>query len=172
MVDTNLPILGNIGVGEKPFVFGLFAGNKKPKNVEEFLFDFIKEVKQLEEGFSIEGRNYHLVISHFLCDVPDRFFIKKNHKKRYRWERCDQEGEYLSGMVFPEMDVRPRCDADFNNLEDPSKGPTPISKVNVGLVTQFVLDYMHLVCLGFTRKLLMFWIKGDLTCRIGSQACQ
>jgi len=39
---------------------------------------------------------------------------------------------------------------------------------NIGLVSAVALDYMHLVCLGITKKLLLLWMKGPLTIRIGN----
>lgn len=36
------------------------------------------------------------------------------------------------------------------------------------MVTQFVLDYMHVVCLGVTRKMLNFWTKSNLKYRQSS----
>lgn len=39
----------------------------------------------------------------------------------------------------------------------------------VKMVTMFPLDYMHLCCLGVTRKLLYIWMRGkSLTTRLGS----
>ncbi|CAG7834744.1 unnamed protein product [Allacma fusca] len=34
------------------------------------------------------------------------------------------------------------------------------------MVSQFPLDYMHLVCLGVVRKLILMWIKGPLKIRL------
>ena len=39
-------------------------------------------------------------------------------------------------------------------------GYSNLKRLSLGIVTQFVLDYMKIVCLGATRKLLQFWIKG------------
>nr|XP_012234623.1 PREDICTED: uncharacterized protein LOC105679273 [Linepithema humile]XP_012234624.1 PREDICTED: uncharacterized protein LOC105679273 [Linepithema humile]XP_012234625.1 PREDICTED: uncharacterized protein LOC105679273 [Linepithema humile]XP_012234626.1 PREDICTED: uncharacterized protein LOC105679273 [Linepithema humile]XP_012234627.1 PREDICTED: uncharacterized protein LOC105679273 [Linepithema humile]XP_012234628.1 PREDICTED: uncharacterized protein LOC105679273 [Linepithema humile] len=45
-----------------------------------------------------------------------------------------------------------------SNLED----------LNIGMVTQFPLDYMHLVLLGIMKKLLQFWIKGKHNVRMNA----
>lgn len=37
---------------------------------------------------------------------------------------------------------------------------------DLDFVRNFVLDYMHLVCLGVTRKLLYSWLNGDRGCRL------
>lgn len=44
-------------------------------------------------------------------------------------------------------------------------GVSPLSELGVGLVSSFVLDYMHLVCLGAMRQLIYLWFKGPLKCR-------
>ena len=48
------------------------------------------------------------------------------------------------------------------------KGSTSLVELGVGLVSAFSLDYMHLVCLRVTRRLLLIWIKGPLKCRQSS----
>jgi len=45
---------------------------------------------------------------------------------------------------------------------------SPLCELNVGLVSQFVLDYMHLVCLGVVRKPICLWIGGPLKTRLPS----
>jgi hypothetical protein len=50
--------------------------------------------------------------------------------------------------------------------EDHHRGPTPLSCLPVGLVSSFVLDYMHLVCLGVMRRMVHYWLKGQgLNCQ-------
>ena len=34
--------------------------------------------------------------------------------------------------------------------------PSPLNELELGLVSQFTLDFMHMVCLGVTRRLLKF----------------
>ena len=46
------------------------------------------------------------------------------------------------------------------------EGPHPFQGIKIGMVTQFPLDYMHLVCLGVVKKMLQFWLRGPLTVRM------
>ncbi|CAJ1074006.1 uncharacterized protein LOC128029257 [Xyrichtys novacula] len=46
------------------------------------------------------------------------------------------------------------------------KKTTPLIKTGVGCVSQFVLDYMHVVCLGAVKRLLTFLIKGPVECKL------
>lgn len=41
-----------------------------------------------------------------------------------------------------------------------------LEDLNIGMVTQFPLDYMHLILLDVMKKLLQFWIKGKHDVRI------
>ena len=45
---------------------------------------------------------------------------------------------------------------------------SPLQQLNVGLVSQCVLDYMQLVCLGKAQKLIFFWLDGQLSTRLSS----
>ncbi|XP_051810930.1 uncharacterized protein LOC127535934 [Acanthochromis polyacanthus] len=47
-------------------------------------------------------------------------------------------------------------------------GVSPLQELGIGMVSCFVLDYMHLVCLGNVRKLVGLWIKGPLQCRVSA----
>lgn len=75
-------------------------------------------------------------------------------------------------MTFPELDACLRTDENCTSMTDSDyhKCFSPLVKLDDGLVTQFVLDPMHLVYLGVTRKLMNLWLKGPLPTRIGTQS--
>lgn len=51
-------------------------------------------------------------------------------------------------------------------------GKSPLSGL-VKMVTMFPIDYMHLCCLGVTRKLVNMWLKGKhLAARVPSKAVE
>ena len=73
-------------------------------------------------------------------------------------------------MTFPEVDAVLRTDVQFDELTNDGHhvGQSPFLGLPIGMVSQFPLDYMHLVCLGVMRRLLWLWMKGPLTCRQGA----
>ena len=73
-------------------------------------------------------------------------------------------------MTYPDRTAELRTDSQFEEIidEDHHTGVSPLKDLGVGLVTSFVLDYMHLVCLGVVRKLIYLWIKGPLKCRVSA----
>lgn len=158
--------VGNVQQNKLPFVIGLYYGKKKPSSLH-FLNPFVEEALRLEmEGVLFEGRALPFKISTFICDAPARALVRnvKSHSGYYGCDKCVQKGvHYENRMTFPQTDATLRLDnAVHDELSDDSHqcGETPLALLSVGLVTQFPLDYMHLVCLGVTRKLLHLWLKG------------
>ena len=172
------PILGIIKGGEsieKPFTIGIYAGLKKPQNVEEFLEDFVQEAKQLESQCITVGNNEIRVIIHsIICDAPARSLLKnvKLHSGYSACERCCQSGEWHGKVVYPNVDAPLRTDVAFDEMIDDEhhRGPSPLRVLNIGLVSQFCLDYMHLICLGVMRRLILYWLRGPLITRISSSS--
>lgn len=168
------PILGILKGSsvEKPFTIGIYAGSHKPQAVREFLHDFIHEFKQMQSSaFLLGGKTYHLLVHSFVCDAPARAMLKqtKLHSGYHSCERCEQRGEHwCHKVVFPATDAVPRTDVRFDELADEQHhvGKSPLHELGIGFVSQFCLDYMHLVCLGVTRKLLILWMRGPLNTRL------
>jgi len=73
-------------------------------------------------------------------------------------------------MTYPDRTAELRTDTQFEEMidEDHHMGDSPLKGLSVGLVTSFVLDYMHLVRLDVVRRLIYLWIKGPLKCRVSA----
>ncbi|XP_071111468.1 uncharacterized protein [Haliotis cracherodii] len=135
-------------------------------------------MKLLErDGFDYLGTTIEVVLSCVICDTPARAFVKavKGHSGYYGCDKCTQSGIYINKMTFPEINAALRTDIKFDEMRDEehhAHGRSPFSRLSIGMVSQFPIDYMHLVCLGVMKKLLMLWMKGpvSLGCRIGSTA--
>jgi len=158
-----------------PFIVGLFSGNKKPGNVVTYLQHLREELDNvLQNGINIPNsdKKVSVKISCFVCDTPARAFVKqtKGHSGYYGCDKCCQKGKWVDKMTFPEVDSPLRTDLQFDELsnEEHHIGQSPFIGLPIGMVSQFPLDYMHLVCLGVTRRLLWLWIKGPLFCRQGA----
>ena len=172
------PILGLINdvPNSDPFTIGVFCGDSKPGNVNEFLDDFVGEMKSLyQNGLQVGGRTVSVKVKCFICDAPARAYLKqtKGHNAYHGCERCTQHGVWLNKVTFPDCSASLRTDEDFAMKRDiDHHGPTksPLQKLPVGLVSQFVLDPMHLIYLGVVRRLLWLWIKAPVNSsgRIGS----
>lgn len=171
------PILGQIVELPKAnvFIIGVYAGPCKPESVNNYMHDFIEDLKVITAtGVTFNGKQYNVPLPDaFICDTPARAFLKcsKGHGGYSSCERCTQYGIYLDGkVVFPDMDSSIRTDTQFEQMsdEDHHLSKSPLQGLGIGMVSSFPLDYMHLVCLGIVRKLIALWFKGPLHCRVKS----
>lgn len=174
------PILGivNEARNKAPFIIAVYGGSCKPKSIDEYLFDFVEETKSLiQNGLDCFGKHYSFRLNAFICDAPARAYLKciKGHAGYNSCERCTQEGVYTEGrMTFPKVDTELRTDVQFRtqSSEDHHTGVSPLLELGIDCVSMFVLDYMHLVCLGVVRRLILLWLKGPLTCRLQTASIQ
>ena len=111
----------------------------------------------------------------FTCDAPARQFLKcvKGHSGFYSCERCEIKGESTDGrLVMAAIDCPSRTDQLFNQynyhpLHQLSRCTLP--DYGILCISEFVLDYMHLVCLGVTMRILIFMKEGPRLCKLSQQ---
>ena len=177
------PILGRIDapVQSEPFIVGLFCGKSKPADVNEYMQEFVAEMQSLEhDGFQPDGLDspLYVKVSCFICDAPAKAFIKqiKGHSGYYGCGNCVQKGQWVGKMTFPLVDAPLRTDAQFDEMSDEEHhvGSSPLKDLSLGMVTQFPLDFMHLVCLGVMKRLIWLWMKGPVAnlTRIGTHSIE
>lgn len=139
---------------------------KKPKS-DDLLKDFAEEIKILTRAGVQIGTNNHTVpfeISMFICDTPGRAYIKNtryfNHT--HGCSDCDQQCA-RSGRraIYSDESGKPRTDDSFkerrckDHHQDEFKSISSVlEKVDIGHVTQFPLDPMHMVDLGVVKKMI------------------
>ena len=165
-VNTHFwPILGTLfafGKSSKPFTIGVFYGVEKDRNVQDFLSDFVMDYNSCRtKGFDFKNRTFKVNIYAFVCDAPARAFVKNvlNFASRFPCERCKVGSENNWQNRFLRDVAEPRTDANILKLDEShNKGPSPLSACGIKLVSQFVLDYMHLVLLGVVKRLITMWI--------------
>lgn len=168
------PILGSLNnVGcDMPFVIGVFHGYSKPGSASELLGTFIKEYLEVKiNKFSFDSKDFEIKIDKFIVDIPAKTFILcvKSHNAYFGCTKCTTEGTFINRrMSFPDLNSRLRNDKDFreNVYDDYHDTKTPLLDLDIDVIEQFPLDYMHLVCLGVMKKLLIFWVRGNISVRL------
>ncbi|XP_018364362.1 PREDICTED: uncharacterized protein LOC108762060 [Trachymyrmex cornetzi] len=153
-------ILGSIRnfYNKKLFFIGAFHGHKKPPSPDIFLKEFVEEAQNLKEtGINFNGMIISLKIICYVCDTPARAYICciKNHTGYYACGKCETKGEYRGSVVYPELNARLRTVESFRNQtqRDHHTGISPL-QLNDDLVSDVPFDYMYVVLLGVTRKML------------------
>lgn len=146
------------------FVASIFYGSTKPSCIFQFLELFVNEMSLLEKnGFEFKGRKYNIRIRCICADAPARSFLKniKNHNAYYGCERCYRKGKWAKRVIYPFKANKFSLHTDDSfKLQLHAKhheGHSPLLELDLGLVSQIPLDYMHLCCLGVMRKLLFCW---------------
>ena len=174
------PILCIAALGEmtsKPFVISLFSGNSKPATSSLFMKDFVTELLAVKEnGIDVNGCHFSIKIRGFVCDAPARAFIKctKGHTAYYGCERCEQKGSRVEQkIVYLDLNAKKRTNKSFamqSQREHHKPGiESPLLPLKVGLVSNVPLEYMHLICLGAMRKLLLHWLRGNREVKVSHQ---
>lgn len=156
-----------------PFLVGLYFGKKsKPVSAKDFLGPFVEEYKYLRSSqVQLGNQLFNIRIRSIIADAPARNFIKctVGFNAYYGCERCVQKGKWLGRVTFPETNSTLRTDADFEAQVDRKYhiDRSPLAGLNIGLVSEVVIDYMHLTCLGVMRKLLNCWKSGTKEHKLG-----
>ncbi|CAH0549748.1 unnamed protein product [Brassicogethes aeneus] len=149
-----------------PFVIGIYHGFHKPKSSNDFLKMFVDEYNFIKEsGIDWNGKTIKIELNAFICDTPARAFITqtKGHNGYHGCGKCTQEGDFLNNrMTFCQLGYPLRTNKSFREKEDEDHhlGTSILEKLDIDMVSQIPLDYMHLVCLGIMKRLLQFWHKG------------
>ena len=175
------PILGRLMETKnklEPFAIGVFEGTSKPKDPVLYLSAFEEEMKILKtKGFIYNDEVYNVEVINVVCDAQARFFVKqiKTCAGYSGCDKCTQSG-YHNGekMIFSEINAPLPTDAAFDKIkdEDHHRGSNPFDGLQLGMISQFPLDYTHLVCLGVMKRLIMLWVSGPKTVRIGPRVLE
>lgn len=169
---TVWPILCKVYTKEdnyEPFTVAVFAGDGKPETAEDYLCDFVKEINELQKtGILIHDRLFQLRIKYFICDTPARSFVKciVGHCAFAACERCKVRGIKVDKVtVFLDTSAEKINDGGFRSFEDPEchtfASPLIYIQPPINIVQQFILDPMHLLYLGCTKRLLEYLLKSD-----------
>ncbi|XP_043279868.1 uncharacterized protein [Venturia canescens] len=168
------PILGNIIPYKEVFMIGVYYGQKKPEDPNEFLSQFVEEAVEIyENGIMIREKLYKFSIKLIVCDAPAKSFVLgvKGCTGFHSCTKCVTKGKTLKyRRCFPKLNATRRTDATFLEYRDKKyhECKTCLDNIpGVGLVSSVTLDYMHLILLGVVKRLLLLWLHGDNSYRLG-----
>ena len=151
------------------FVVGIFCGQSKPSDVKCYLQQLIMELQEImTSGIVVLGRHLRVKLQCIICDIPARCFIRqvKSHSGYYGCDKCTQRGNSVNRrMTFPLLSSPLRNDANFRSQRQRSHhtGVSPFVGCPLDMIKTFPLDYMHSVCLGACKKLVLLWTKGKIS---------
>ena len=170
------PVLCNVyEANTRPICIGMYSSekssNRELPSPEVFLEQLLRDLNFLKSE-TIQSGNRTFVMNEkviFLCDAPMRSYLKqiKSHAGYNSCERCCVEGEFDSRsnhVCLLSTNSALRTHSDFVARADPDHhrvGCTSILEHHgVDMVHGFILDYMHMCCLGITKRLLNWWKGG------------
>lgn len=186
IVPQCLVIMGRINcqVFDDPFVIGIYYGSfPTPTIANEILRPFVEEVKSLEtKDLIIEGnQSFRVKINAFLCDPLSHSLVTCTSlpNTSHGCKKCNQRGivDFETSIAnFPMTMKLPtvRSDDDFKFLLDNEHhlGLPILNELNVGLVSQFALDYKIVICKGVMKHLMNLWKTGKLDYRLNPEVQQ
>lgn len=150
-----------------PYLVHAYAGPGKPKNVDNYLEEFCEEITELQANGVICGKDRVLKpfkIRAFICDAPAAAFTsgRIGHSSYHGCPKCDQictRDEANSRLVYQTSAGNPRTDESFFQRHDPLhhrpeflNRHSKLEQAGIGHVTQFVIDPMHLIDIGVSKK--------------------
>ena len=174
--NTSLwPVLCAI-VNVKPvvvFPVVLTYGHSKPKDLE-FLEDLIGDLDDvLENGLQCGGRLVEVTLRCVVCDAPARALVKgtKLCSGYFGCDKCAQKGLWVGRVTYTLVkDIELRTDLSFRGKvnEGHHHGTSPFCNLPVDMIKKFPIDYMHQLCLGVMRKLILIWMRGKRDVKISA----
>jgi len=152
------------------FVVAIYGGYSKPCDLQ-FLQECVNELKVLtRDGLVVCGRKISCSPKICVCDAVARAMVKgiKQFSGYYGCDKCSQRGLFVGRMTYPSVDSALRTDASFRALtnEEHHNGSSPFLDLPVDMISFFPIDYMHQVCLGVVKRLLVCWTSGGKKVRL------
>lgn len=144
---------------------------KKPANLD-FLVEFVSELKYLlHHGLQFDNKTISVKLGAVVCDAPAKAMVKgiKHFTGYFGCGHCNQKGKWAGRMTYPEVDFIPRTNTSFRGQENAEHHITrsPFCEIpEIDMIGHFPVDYMHQVCLGCMKRLLLIWLRGNKAVKI------
>ncbi|XP_032790823.2 uncharacterized protein LOC116927889 [Daphnia magna] len=175
------PILIKVLGWDEIVVGGIYHGAKKPADINQYLARFRDDILRLRAtGLEFRGKKVEVVLTAICCDTPATTFVMSiaTHNAYYGCRKCTTRGTWVGNIItsssqaktagrvtYSELDAPLRTDESFRTraqLKHHNKDgkKSIMEELLQDVIGDVVLDYMHLVCIGFRKKELKEWVFG------------
>lgn len=172
-------ILGSVpgAKNDAPFCVGVYYSEKHhPSSFVAFLRLLISDLEGLRnKSFTVNNCDYTFSFGGpIICDTPARCDVKdiKGHSGYCSCDKCIAHGAHIGKIHFPFHEKINgqyafnllRTNENFRDRSFPQHHRSVFSTSafeeipDVDMVLDFVIDYMHMMCLGVMKKLLYTWL--------------
>lgn len=165
---------------KSPFAVAIFCGTGKPQPLDLYLENLIDEIMTLKErGFMYNNQCYRVEIRCVSCDAPARALLKSisSHTSFHGCERCKHRAVKVNYQLFYPVTTEvfgKRKNAHFTSGKSSKhikEHKSPLLALGIGLVSQFVLDPMHLIYFGVVKRLIKkYWLAGNRKFQLSKSA--
>lgn len=171
----------NCQVFDDPFVIGIYYGSFPTPFIGNEIFKlFVNEMKFLQKNDLVIGGNqpFRVKINAFVCDPISNSLITCTSlpNSLYGCSKCNQKANleidegYTSFPATMTLATQ-RSDDDFKYLlpNDHHTIQPLLAQLDLGLISQFVLDYKIVVCKGVMKHMMNLWKGGRLDYRLNKE---
>ena len=169
------PVLCSIANIKPSAVFPvvLTYGKSKPNDLT-FLEEVIRDLGYImEHGIQYGDKCLSVSLRCIVCDAPARALVRgtKLYSGYFGCDKCCQKGRWAGRVIYADIvGFELRTNFSFRNEsnEEHHHSRSPFCELPIDMVKRFPIDYMHQVCLGVMKKLLLLWTQGKREVRISA----
>lgn len=173
----------NCSVFDDPFIIGVYCGTFPSATIgNEVMKPFVIEIKSFKDRELVVEGNYafKLKLNAFVCDPISNSLITCTSlpNSLHGCSRCNQRANLQIDEGFTSFPctmtlATPRSDDDFKYLlnNDHHIAQPMLAELDVGLISQFAIDYKIVVC-GVMKHLMNMWMRGRLDYRLNKDTQQ
>lgn len=150
-----------------PKVIGVYYGEKKLRDFNDFLWPFVMELLDLlDVGIQYGNMQLKLKILNFVLDAPARCYCKqvKGVNGYFGCDVCVEEGDHIDHrMTFLNMNDPERNNVDYRTRayddQDYHKKESVLELLPIDMIEAFPHDYLHCLLLGVEKWILEYTCK-------------
>ena len=129
----------------------------------------MRELKN--NGFVVDKYNFYIKNLVVVCDAPARAFISgsRSHNYTYGCNKCLVKGRSINNKMCFLQTEKLKSRESYSDFTEYFIVKSPLLEFDINLISDVLLDPMHLVFLGVVKKLLTFLVHGNTNQRLSQE---